>query len=100
MFDRGFPKRGLSMETIAALFGAIARGLRGLFDLASMAVGVAPNAVGIADAACVPTGSAGTATWQDTLHRNLDIESSKATQEWEGRWGVADLWGVEIGEHR
>lgn len=32
------------METIAGVFSAIARGLRGLFDLASMAVGVAPTA--------------------------------------------------------
>ncbi len=54
MFDRGFPKRGLSMETVAALFGVLARGVRGLFDLASMAVGIAPNCVSLADAATVP----------------------------------------------
>jgi hypothetical protein len=37
------PKRGFSMETIAGFGSAVARGLRGLFDLASMAVGVAPS---------------------------------------------------------
>lgn len=35
------------METIAGVFSAIARGLRGLFDLASMAVGIAPTYGGI-----------------------------------------------------
>jgi hypothetical protein len=49
------PKRGLGMETIAGVFSAIARGLRGLFDLASMAVGVAPTSVALADAATVDT---------------------------------------------
>ncbi len=49
------PKRGLGMETIAGVFSAIARGLRGLFDLASMAVGVAPTSVPLADAATVDT---------------------------------------------
>lgn len=39
------------METIAALFGAIARGLRGLFDLASMALGVVPSPASLADGA-------------------------------------------------
>lgn len=51
------------METVAALFSAIARSLRGLFDLASMAVGVAPTSVGLADAACVPTEDEATANW-------------------------------------
>ncbi len=37
------------METIAGYFSAIARGLRGLFDLASMAVGVAPTPAVSAD---------------------------------------------------
>ncbi len=43
------------METIAGFFSAIARGLHGLFDLASMAVGVAPTSVALADAATVDT---------------------------------------------
>ena len=48
------PKRGLGMETIAGVFSAIARGLRGLFDLASMAVGVAPTQASLVDAAAMP----------------------------------------------
>jgi hypothetical protein len=51
MFARGFPMRGMNMETIAALFGAIARALRGLFDLVLMAVGIAPTTMPLADAA-------------------------------------------------
>ncbi len=47
------------METIAGFFSAIARGLRGLFDLASMAVGVAPTSVPLADAATVDTSAGG-----------------------------------------
>ena len=53
------PKRGLGMETIAGVFSAIARGLRGLFDLASMAVGVAPTSVALADAATVDISAGG-----------------------------------------
>jgi hypothetical protein len=55
------------METIAGVFSAIARGLRGLFDLASMAVGVAPAASGLGVA--LSAGVASTATSQDgSLH--------------------------------
>jgi hypothetical protein len=52
------PQRGLSMETIAGVFFAIARGLRGLFDLACMAVGVAPTSGGIVSTATVGTAGA------------------------------------------
>lgn len=100
MSARGFPKRGLTMETIAALFGAIARCLRGLFDLASMAVGIPPNSVGIADAACVPTRPSTATNWNGRRLAGLDLEPSQAMQEWQGRWGVADLWDVEIGERK
>jgi hypothetical protein len=61
------PGRGLVMETIAGVFSAIARGLRGLFDLASMAVGVAPAAGGLG--ATFSAGVANAATSRDgSLH--------------------------------
>ena len=78
------PKRGLGMETIAGVFSAIARGLRGLFDLACMAVGVAPTSVALVDAATVPTESLGPV--RPVAEPNLP-EMSRAEREYLGLWG-------------
>ncbi len=78
------PKRGLGMETIAGVISAIARGLRGLFDLASMAVGVAPTSVPLADAATVPTESSGAVR---TVAEPNCPEMSRAEREYFGLWG-------------
>ncbi len=72
------------METIAGFFNAIARGLRGLFDLASMAVGVAPTSVALADAATVQTESVGPG--RVTAEPNPS-EMSRAEREYLGLWG-------------
>lgn len=78
------PKRGIGMETIAGVFSAVARGLRGLFDLASMAAGVAPTSVALADAATVPTESPGPR--RPVSEPNLP-EMSRAEREYLGLWG-------------
>ncbi len=72
------------METIAGVFSAIARGLRGLFDLASMAVGVAPTNVGLADAASVHIEAAGPV--RQVAESNTP-EMSRAEREYLGLWG-------------
>lgn len=42
------------MDTVVALLSAVARALRGLFDMALMAVGVAPTSIPVTDAALLP----------------------------------------------
>ncbi len=56
------PKRGLGMETIAGVFFAIARGL---FDLACMAVGVAPTNGGVVASATVGTAGVGSSSVEE-----------------------------------
>jgi len=62
------------MDTVTALFGWIGRTLRWVFDLASMAVGVAPTSVGLADAASVgEIARTRSASWRgDDLGRALE----------------------------
>ena len=75
------------MEGIAALLGAIARGLRRLFDLASMAIGVAPTMVPLADAACLPTAILEADCNFGQKHQNFDeLELSRPTRESLGLW--------------
>lgn len=83
---RGFPKRGLTMETIAALFGAIARCLRGLFDLASMAVGIAPTTLALADAA-VPVERVDVGLECQPQPLDDPFQMSRAEREFYGLWG-------------
>ena len=72
------------METIAGVFSAIARGLRGLFDLASMAVGVAPTSVALADAASAPTESLSPIRAVNEVEQH---EMSRAERDYFGLWG-------------
>lgn len=74
------------METVAALFGAIARGLRGLFDLASMAVGIAPTTLAISDAA-VPADCADVCMQRQPQPLDDPFQMSRAEREFYGLWG-------------
>lgn len=44
------------MDTLVSLFSALARGVRWTFDLAGMAVGVAPSQLTVGDSAALPVG--------------------------------------------
>ena len=74
------------MEKVAALFDAIARCLRALFDLASMAVGVAPTTVAIADAA-VPIDRADDGAQRQPHALDDPFQMSRAEREYYGLWG-------------
>lgn len=75
------------METVAALFSAIARSLRRLFDLASMAVGVAPTSVGFADAVSVPLEGVDVPVRRETCPLDDPFQMSRAEREFYGLWG-------------
>ena len=75
------------METVAALFSAIARSLRGLFDLASMAVGIAPPSVALADAVAVPLEGVDVPVRRETCGLDDPFQMSRAEREFYGLWG-------------
>lgn len=43
------------MDTVVALLSAVARALRGLFDMALMAVGVAPTSIPLTESVSLPS---------------------------------------------
>ena len=76
------------METVAALFGAIARGLRGLFDLVSMALGVVPAPASLADGAALAAHLTATDTpkgcgWKVSQDEKLSRHHREALGLWD-----------------
>lgn len=77
------------MDTIAAVFGALASGLRWLFDLGLMAVGVPPSGVPIADSAVAPMEPTHEPGWAMPKQSAFDeMELSKTFRESLDRWDV------------
>lgn len=75
------------MDTVTALFGWIGRTLRWVFDLASMAVGVAPTGAGLAEAATVHVEAVGPDRTSPIRSTGPDLfEQSRAEREFLGLW--------------
>ena len=71
------------MDTLVSLFGALARGVRWTFDLAGMAVGVAPATnMRISDAATLPGLEAGPSNTSGEAS-SIDAESFDG-MDWHG----------------
>lgn len=73
------------MDTIAALFGALASGLRWLFDLGAMAVGIAPTAVQIG-AVAVPFDGPEVVGQREPHPLDDPFQQSQAEREYYGLW--------------
>ena len=75
------------MDTLVSLFGALARGVRWTFDLAGMAVGVAPATVSISDAATIPSDPQSGPDMAFKGHAlDEQFEMSRAEREYLGLW--------------
>lgn len=68
------------MDTVVALLRAVARALRRLFDMALMAVGVAPTSIPVTDAALLPLDIGANGSGPDQCRGPYDLSSPETAE--------------------